>query len=102
MPRRPTAPRAKMKKRIKPKAVRSFGLLRVVLSTFLGILTITAAYYLLPIYLSSAQNFLGPQNSPGVGPGAIGIDAANNLSIGSSTPIADTKLFIVASSTADA
>ncbi|MDO8536900.1 MAG: hypothetical protein Q7R94_01485, partial [bacterium] len=44
--------------------------------------------------------FTGPPTStPGAGSGAIGIDAANNLSIGTSTTKADTKLLIVGSST---
>lgn len=46
-----------------------------------------------------AANFVGPSQSGGFGSGAIGVDAANNLSMGTSTTRSDTKVFILASST---
>ncbi len=42
--------------------------------------------------------FTAPQTSGGVGSGVIASDSANNLSIGSGSPAANTKLLIVASS----
>lgn len=56
------------------------------------------AFYLLSIFRASA--FTGPAQTVGTGAGAIGVDAANNLSIGTSTTQSDTRLTIVASSTA--
>jgi hypothetical protein len=50
------------------------------------------------ILLSAPVAFAVPP-TPGTGAGAIGVDAANNLSIGTSTPLAETKLLLVASST---
>jgi hypothetical protein len=47
-----------------------------------------------------AQTFQGPSSAAGSGSGALGLDANKNLSLGTSTPIADTKLMIVASSSA--
>ncbi|RJP43610.1 hypothetical protein C4587_02945, partial [Candidatus Parcubacteria bacterium] len=47
-----------------------------------------------------AGAFTGPTSGAGTGSGAIGVDGANNLSVGTSTPWASTKLLIVASSTA--
>jgi len=46
-----------------------------------------------------ANAFQGPATSVGVGNGAIGINAANNLSVGTSTPLPESKFLIVASST---
>ncbi len=55
--------------------------------------------YLLPTTVSYAQNFIGPQSSAGVGQGAIGVDSAYNLAVGTTTTQADTKLLIVGTST---
>ena len=49
--------------------------------------------------IQETHAFTGPVSGAGVGSGAIGVDAANNISIGTSTPAANTKLLIVASST---
>ncbi|MBI4084970.1 MAG: tail fiber domain-containing protein [Candidatus Liptonbacteria bacterium] len=51
------------------------------------------------VYFANAQTFQGPSQSAGVGTGAIGIDASNNLAIGTTTPQADTKLLIIGTST---
>ncbi|MDO8664130.1 MAG: hypothetical protein Q7K44_01050 [Candidatus Liptonbacteria bacterium] len=51
------------------------------------------------LFTASAQNFVGPTQSAGVGQGAIGVDASFNLAIGTSTPQSDTKLLIVGTST---
>jgi len=44
--------------------------------------------------------FTGPNNSGGVGSGAISSDASNNLGVGTSSTSGTTKLYVVASSTA--
>jgi len=50
--------------------------------------------------VAQAQTFVGPSaGTAGTGAGAIGVDASNNLAIGTSTPQADTKLLIVGTST---
>ncbi|GEM_PF-3005138 len=51
--------------------------------------------------LTPVLAFQGPSSTAGVGSGAIGVDSANNLSVGTSTTKAETKFLIVASSTAD-
>ncbi len=51
------------------------------------------------LFVGEAMAFTGPSSGAGVGVGAIGVDAGNNLSIGTSSPAANTKLLIVASST---
>ena len=47
-----------------------------------------------------AQAFVGPTTGSGVGSGGVGVNAANSVSVGTSTPRSDTKLFVVGSSTA--
>jgi hypothetical protein len=51
---------------------------------------------------SSAQAFTGPGQGAGSGSGAIGVDASNNLSLGTATPQASTKFYIVAPNTSSA
>ena len=51
------------------------------------------------LFTANAQNFVGPGGTAGTGAGAIGVDASNNLAIGTSTPQADTKLLIIGTST---
>src|SRR3989344_3523021 len=64
-----------------------------------GVLVILpTTYYLLPTDLTFA--FIGPVSVPGVGTGAVGVDNSYIRSVGTSSPIADSKLFIVASSSA--
>ncbi len=49
----------------------------------------------------TARAFTGPSNSGGVGSGAISSDASNNVAVGTSTTSGTTKLYVVASSTAN-
>ncbi|MEK7212496.1 MAG: hypothetical protein AAB686_02375, partial [Patescibacteria group bacterium] len=63
-------------------------------ATIFGILAVVVNYK-----AANAQTFQGPKTPVGVGTGAIGINAANNLSVGTSTPLAESKFLIVASST---
>jgi len=59
-----------------------------------------AAVVLLPT-VANGQNFIGPSGSAGTGQGAIAVNSSYNLAVGTSTPVANTKLLIVASSTND-
>lgn len=52
----------------------------------------------LSIVASRTIAFVGPIQGPGTGTGAIGVDSANNVSIGTSTPQSDTKLLVIGSS----
>lgn len=56
------------------------------------------AFKFVPLVFS----FGGPSDSPGVGSGAIGVDAQNNVSFGTSTPTSTAKVLIVGASTSSA
>lgn len=69
----------------------------------LGALVVLAMVAILvwPQPQAGAQGFNGPPGgAPGSGYGAIGVDTFKNLSIGTSTVYSDTKLFILAPSSA--
>ena len=68
-------------------------ILRWVLSAAVGVFAATLGFSLVA--------FAVPPAGPGVGSGAIGTDAANNLSVGTSTTQANTKFLVVASTTGD-
>lgn len=72
---------------------RLFFLLSVFVCLLIAVLTGAA---------SGVRAFTGPSGPGGTGSGAIGVDASNNLSMGTSTPSPTTKLIIVASSTGSA
>lgn len=55
-----------------------------------GIVSLTSLY---------AGAFVGPVEPSGSGGGAIGVDSADNISVGSSTTRANTKMLIISSST---
>ncbi len=57
---------------------------------------LATTYYLLP---TTYYAFASPPPTPGYGSGAISVNAAGNLGIGTSTPSANVRLLIVASST---
>ncbi len=69
-----------------------------VLSILLGFSLTTFILFSAASYVR-AQTFVGPKTSAGVGTGAIGVNSASNISIGTSTPLANTKFIVVASST---
>ena len=74
-------------------------------SIVLSVLAVLAAALLLPTLdyrLPTVQAITGPSTSPGVGTGAVGVDASRNLSVGTSTVDPYSKLFILASSTDNA
>ena len=62
-----------------------------------GFVAVIGGFFLVGRQVGSA--FTGPGTQSGVGSGAIGVDTANNVSVGTSTPGADTKFTLVASST---
>jgi hypothetical protein len=62
-----------------------------------GVSLIVAIAVFMMVRFGSA--FTGPSNPGGTGVGALGIDASNNISVGTSTPVSLTKLSVVASST---
>ncbi|RJQ29944.1 hypothetical protein C4571_00250, partial [Candidatus Parcubacteria bacterium] len=59
----------------------------------------TAFVFSLVFFSFEAAAFTGPSQPGGTGAGAIGVDAANNVSFGTSIPSPTTKVIIVASST---
>ena len=68
-----------------------------------GILAITAGIILVgaifvSVYTITAFAFNGPSQSPPSGYGAIGSDASNDVSIGTSTPISGMKLTVIGAS----
>ncbi len=60
---------------------------------------LATTYYLLP---TTYYAFASPPPTPGFGSGAVSTNAAGNLGVGTPTPLPETKLLIVASSSADA
>ncbi|MDW8279547.1 MAG: hypothetical protein RMK17_00005 [bacterium] len=62
------------------------------------IFTITTLFFVFIFSsLSLAQNFLGPSCSAGQCQGKIGVDSGGNISIGTSTPQSNTRIYIVGS-----
>jgi hypothetical protein len=69
--------------------------------TKLGILAIAACAMLSGMFFVFAYQALayaGPSQSPPSGSGAIGSDASNNVSVGTSTTLSGTKFLIVGAS----
>lgn len=64
-----------------------------------GLILLPLAFYGMRL-INQGLAFQGPSSASGVGTGAVGIDTNNNLSVGSSNPISDTKFFVLGSSTA--
>jgi len=61
-----------------------------------------AFYFLFSVFSNVAfAQFVGPNCAAGQCAGAIGVDAAHNVSVGTSTPLSSTKFLIVASSSGD-
>ena len=66
---------------------------------FIAVIVVSASFIIHnSLFTVSAQNFVGPSTAAGIGSGAIGVDSLRNLSIGTSTPQANTKFLIVAPS----
>ncbi|RMD59710.1 hypothetical protein D6833_11040, partial [Candidatus Parcubacteria bacterium] len=65
------------------------------------LLTALLAGALFWVFSQGVDAFTGPSQPAGQGPGAIGVDSAQNLSVGTNTPLPDTKFLIEASSTGD-
>ncbi len=65
---------------------------------FLGFVSLVGTLLFFGVHLAIAV-FTGPTQAPPGGTGAIGLDVNNNLSVGASSPSADTKFLIVPAGT---
>lgn len=66
----------------------------ITLLATLGFVSLVGALLFFGVLIAIAA-FIGPAQPPPGGTGAIGLDASNNMSIGASSPAADTKFLIV-------
>ncbi len=86
----------------KKKAIRKYiksnlGYRRVFLVSLVSVAIVIVAVVSLAGFYAGA--FVGPVEPGGSGGGAIGVDSADNISVGSSTTRANTKMLIISSST---
>lgn len=67
------------------------------LNNYKKYILITLLFGLFIFSLVSAQNFIGPSCTAGQCQGKIGVDSNSNISIGTSTPQSNTKVYVVGS-----
>lgn len=77
-----------------PRTIRSSTLAFI----SLGILVLSVFFFLLGTQLATAL-FLGPGSDPTGAQGALGLDSAQNISVGTSTAAANTKFLVIPAGT---
>ncbi len=86
-----------MKKAVKSIKRKDLNYRRIFLASLIALAVVIISVAILASYYARA--FIGPGQPSGSGAGAIGVDSADNISVGSSTTRANTKMLIISSST---